>query len=153
MIIRQFKKGDENALWHVFYSAIHRVCSKDYSAEQVNAWAPHDLDTKLWASKMQSIRPFVVELNGKIVGYADLQDSGLIDHFFVHADFQRCGVGRFLMSEILNRAPSGKRLYSEVSHTARPFYEKFGFSFVKEQRVNIRNVILTNNIMEYSGDS
>lgn len=148
MIIRNFNIGDEDDLWEVFYSAIHQVCSNDYTEEKVNAWAPDDLESGVWTAKIRSIQPIVVVFNEKIVGYSDLQDSGLIDHFFVHGDYQGGGVGGMLMSEILDRGSSKKMLYSEVSHTARPFYEKYGFKFVREQQVKMRGVLITNNIME-----
>ena len=40
------------------------------------------------------------------------------------------------------------RFYSEVSITARPFYEKFGFKVAKEQTVEIRGQKLRNFVME-----
>lgn len=146
--IRKFKTGDENGTWDVFYSAIHQMCAKDYSKEQIQAWAPIDLDPSRWATKMHNIKPFIATLNDKIVGYADLQNDGKIDHFFVHGDHQAQGVARSLMGKIIQEAPIQQKLYSEVSHTAKPFYEKNGFKVVKVQAVNMHGVVLTNNIME-----
>ena len=40
------------------------------------------------------------------------------------------------------------RYFSEVSITARPFYEHLGFTVVKEQEVEMRDVKLTNYVME-----
>ncbi|MBF4353915.1 GNAT family N-acetyltransferase, partial [Vibrio anguillarum] len=37
---------------------------------------------------------------------------------------------------------------SEVSITARPFYEKFGFKVVKEQAIEVRGQKLQNFVME-----
>ena len=148
MTIREFEIGDEDGLWRVYYSSIHQVCCKDYSEEQIQAWAPADLDPAIWVSKMQSIKPFVAIAGKKIIGYADLQEDGKIDHFFVHGDHQSQGVGTILMKEIIAKSVNQKRLYSEVSHTAKPFYEKNGFKVVKVQQVNMRGVTLTNNIME-----
>lgn len=146
--IREFKIGDEDGAWKVFYSSIHQVCCKDYSTEQIQAWAPANIDSDIWASKMRSIKPFIAMVDEKIIGYADLQNDGKIDHFFVHGDHQAQGVGKSLMSKIFEESASNKRLYSEVRHTAKPFFEKNGFKVTKEQEVNIRGVTLTNNIME-----
>jgi len=60
MMIRQFFKGDEIALFRVFFSAVHEVASRDYTTEQVNAWAPADTDPQLWAARMRDLHPFVV---------------------------------------------------------------------------------------------
>ncbi len=123
IIVREFKIGDEEGLWTVFYSSIHQVCCNHYTEEQIKAWAPSDLDPAIWISKMQSIKPFVAVTDKKVIGYADLQEDGKIDHFFVHGDHQSQGVGQNLMNKILEKGANKKRLYSEVSHTAKPFYE------------------------------
>jgi putative acetyltransferase len=149
--IREFQVGDEEGLWEVFYSSIHQVCSNDYSQEQIQAWASTEIKKEFWSTKMQSIKPFVAVSQDKIIGYADLQDNGLIDHFFVHGDYQSKGVATSLMNTILKKGKGRKRLYSEVSHTAKPFYEKHGFHVVREQEVLMRGVALTNNIMERCG--
>lgn len=83
MDIRRIRPGEDRALFDVFYSAIHLAASRDYTPEQINTWAPEDLDHELWARKINDIRPFVAVIDGKIVGYADVQPSGYIDHFYV----------------------------------------------------------------------
>ena len=40
--------------------------------------------------------------------------------------------------------------YSAVSMTAKPFYEKFGFSVTKEQLVEVRGQIFKNFLMTRS---
>src|SRR5688572_10948166 len=83
LLIRRHKDGEESALFDVYHSAVHLIASRDYTPEQVQAWAPADLDPILWKTTIRNINPFVAELNGSIVGYADLQSNGYIDHFFV----------------------------------------------------------------------
>lgn len=41
MNVREFRAGDEAALFKVFYSAVYQVASRDYSPEQIQAWAKH----------------------------------------------------------------------------------------------------------------
>ena len=97
MLVRAFKTGDEPALQAVFYSAIHTIAANDYSLEQLDAWAPHRPDWDAWTARMQALQPFVAEADGRIVGYADLQASGHIDHFYVSGKYARRGAGRLLM--------------------------------------------------------
>lgn len=99
---------------------------------------------------MSSINPFIAQINGVIVGYSDLQSSGLIDHFFCHHSYQGSGVGKALMSHIFEKGKDRgiNRFHSEVSITAKPFYEHFGFLVVKEQSFEVRGQKLTNYIME-----
>lgn len=40
------------------------------------------------------------------------------------------------------------RYFSEVSITAKPFYERMGFKVVNDQQVDMRGVTLTNFVME-----
>jgi putative acetyltransferase len=146
LLIRDFKPGDEAALWDVFFTAIHRLAASDYNRAQLDAWAPAHRDLVRWATRMRQIAPFVAESEGKIVGYADLQADGYIDHFFVAPAFARRGVGSQIMQHILNVAlhRGTGRLYSNVSITARPFFERWGFLAESPQEVTIQGVILRN---------
>lgn len=150
MLVRAFKDGDEPALQAVFYSAIHTVAAKDYAPEQVDAWAPHRPDWEAWTARMQALRPFVAEADGRVVGYADLQASGYIDHFYVSGKFGRRGVGRLLMEALHARAGELglARLFSDVSLTAEPFFERFGFSVVERKSVVVGKVSLPTARME-----
>ncbi|HGS5672503.1 TPA: N-acetyltransferase family protein [Vibrio parahaemolyticus] len=148
--IRKYKESDARALWAIFYHTIRNVNIRDYSQEQVVAWAPDNFGPEVWQLKMNSIAPFVAEIDGDIVGYTDLQENGLIDHFFCHHEHQGKGIGRSLMEHVLN---VGKQqgiytFYSEVSITARPFYERLGFKVVQEQTVEVRGQKLRNFVME-----
>lgn len=148
--IRGYKESDANALWEIFYHTIRNINVRDYSQAQVEAWAPDSPDAEVWTNKMRSISPFVAEIDGKIVGYTDLQNDGLIDHFFCHYEYQGKGIGRRLMEYVLaeGQARGVKRFYSEVSITARPFYERFGFKVIEEQVVTLRGQKLKNFVME-----
>lgn len=147
--IRPYKPGEEAALFNVYHSAVHLVASSDYSAEQIHAWAPDDLDPGLWARKMQSIRPFVATLGGVPVGYADLQADGYIDHFFVSGAHPRQGIGSMLMNHLLETAAQRgiPELTSDVSRTAQPFYEKFGFTVVEQRLPQVRGMLIPNALM------
>lgn len=147
--IREYKEDDAPITWELFYNTIRKINSRDYSLSQVQAWASDKLDMAVWRKRMSGISPYIAELNGQVVGYADLQDDGLIDHFFCHAEYQGIGVGRALMEHILatGNAKGISRFYSEVSITAKPFYERFGFQVDKEQLVEMRGQKLTNFVM------
>jgi len=140
--LREFRPGDEPALRAVFESAIHDVAIRDYTQAQVDAWAPRQFDPDLWARRMQGIAPFVVERDGEIVAYADVQPNGYIDHFFVAATANGQGIGRRLMERIHERARELEiaELTSEVSRTAQPFYRHFGFEIVDRHVKEVRGV-------------
>lgn len=150
MKIRNYRAGDEASLWTIFYHTIRRVNIQDYTAEQVEAWALDAVNEAMWREKIEGIKPYVIEHEGKLIGYADLQDDGYIDHFFCHHDWQRRGVGSLLMQKIHDEANKRdiRRLYSNVSITAKPFFLAKGFEVVKEQSVTIRGQVLKNFYMQ-----
>jgi putative acetyltransferase len=116
---------------------------------QIEAWAPADLDRSLWETRMQGIMPFVIETDGVLIAYADLQDSGYIDHFFVSGDHPRQGAGRLLMETIHENAERQglNRLTADVSRTAQPFFEHFGFEVLEQRSPVIRGVVVPNALM------
>ena len=140
--LREFRVGDEPYLRLVFESAIHEVAIRDYSHAEVDAWAPRQFDPTLWARRMHGIAPFVVERDGEIVAYADVQSNGYIDHFFVAGAANGLGIGRRLMERIHDRARELgiDELTSEVSRTAQPFYLHFGFETIDHHVKEVRGV-------------
>jgi putative acetyltransferase len=145
--IQPYYSGVELELFEIFTSAIREVCIKDYSPEQISAWLPSEYRDDKWRERLEGINPYIAVYEGNISGYADMQDDGYIDHFFVGAKYQSQGVGNALMATLLEKSKSD-RAYSHVSLTARPFFEKKGFTVVKENTVNMRGVDLRNYLME-----
>lgn len=146
--IVNFEKGMEDELWKVYFSAIRMVCINNYSLRQIQAWAPDQFNMDVWAKKIQEINPFVAKIGSTVVGYADLQPDGLIDHFFVHGEHQSIGAGTMLMKSILQKGHHMEKLYSHVSITAKPFFKHYGFIVLKEQEIELRGEILINNVMQ-----
>lgn len=148
--IRQYKNSDAQTTWDLFYNTVRKVNICHYTYDQVQAWAPDVFKKKEWTQRMRRLNPFIAELNGVVVGYADLQSDGLIDHFFCHHQYQGLGIGAQLMQHILSEGHKNgiTRYYSEVSITAKPFYERFAFTVISEQTVQVRGQTLTNFMME-----
>ena len=147
--LRAFETGDAPALRTVFEFAIHGTARRDYTQRQVDTWAPRPHDPVAWAARMQGLAPFVALIDGRIVGYADLQASGLIDHFFVAAKSNGQGVGGCLMRRILARAGELglAALTADVSLTAQPFFARFGFEVVEHRVFELRGVEMRNAAM------
>jgi putative acetyltransferase len=151
IVLKPYQQEDASFLAGIFFNTIHIINAKDYSAQQIAAWAPPAaLETEGWIKKWQKRSPLVAVLEHKIVGFAEFEASGHIDCFYCHHEYQGCGVGSFLLEEIERQAKKTqiKRIYVEVSITAKPFFEARGFRVVKEQLVEIRGVRLTNFVME-----
>ncbi len=147
--IRPFAPGDEPALHQVYFSAVHETASKDYTPEQINAWAPASFDGARWAEHIQTIQPFVLEAAGVIVAYADVQPDGYIDHFFVSGPHGQRGFGTLLMRHLLDtaRARGLPALSADVSRSAQPFFAQFGFVVVEHRTPVVRGVAIPNALM------
>ncbi|TMX31311.1 GNAT family N-acetyltransferase [Vibrio rotiferianus] len=148
--IRRFESGDEETLRTLFYYTVRKICINDYTDAQVSAWAPNIYVAEDWNKKIALLNPFVVLLDGQVVGYADLQPDGYVDHFFCHWQHQGKGVGTALMQQLIAEGARNfnHRLYANVSLTAKPFFERHGFIVAKQQSVDIRGQTLTNFLME-----
>ncbi|MGQ2978798.1 MAG: GNAT family N-acetyltransferase [Polaromonas sp.] len=146
MLIRNFRPGDAPLLRTVFHSSVHQLAARDYTPEQREAWAPPDHDAAQWAARLQANQPFVAELDGALAGFADLQDSGYIDQFFVAPACAGRGVAKALMARIHQSAASRgiTALFADVSLTAEPFFIKSGFAIERRQQVERAGVVLAN---------
>jgi putative acetyltransferase len=150
MHVRPYHPDDAPGLLALFKDSIRRVASHDYDAAQVAAWASDDIDPTVWAARFEG-RFVRVALDSTILaGFAELEPAGHVDRFYVSADHQRRGVGRMLMMALLveARRVGLRRLYSEVSITARPFFERFGWTVLAGQTVVVRGVAFVNYRME-----
>jgi GNAT superfamily N-acetyltransferase len=148
--IRPYSTDDLNEVVVLFGRSVRDIAGRDYSGEQVEAWAPGQPDMALWGNRLASGTVLVAEVAGRVAGFARLEDSGSIDLLFVCPEVERQGVASALMEEILAKARAlgiGK-LAAEVSVTARPFFESQGFKVVRDQSVLRRGVTLRNHLME-----
>lgn len=98
---------------------------------------------------MRTLRPFVVEVDGEIAGYADVQPNGYIDHFFVSGNYPGQGVGTLLMNSIHGEARQLDidELTSHVSKAAEVFFLRQGFQIVERVFPVRRGVVLQNALM------
>jgi SAM-dependent methyltransferase/heme-degrading monooxygenase HmoA/ribosomal protein S18 acetylase RimI-like enzyme len=150
--IRKYQVSDADDLAKIYYNTIHKICSKDYTGEQLNAWAPSDLVENYsgWKEKLAKIKPLIAVVDNKIVGFAEFEDNGHIDCFYIHHQFQGKKIGSKLIEEIekIAKQKNLPRIYAEVSITAKPFFENKGFKVSKKQKVLIRGEELNNFVME-----
>src|SRR4051794_76673 len=104
LLIRRYEATDAGDTWQVFRAAVHGTASRDYTPEQIQAWAPPTVDEARWHKRRSAARTYVACLNGAVVGFSDFTDDGLLDMLFVHPDVGRRGVARALITHILREA-------------------------------------------------
>ncbi len=150
MRVRTYEIGDTKQIVQLFYDTVHEINIRDYTKAQVDAWAPKDIDVESWTKNLSSKFTFVAEEGETIAGFGELEANGHIDCFYCHKDFQRQGIGRIILGQIDAKAINLglKKLFTEASITAKPFFESQGFMVVKKQEVERRGQKFINFAME-----
>jgi putative acetyltransferase len=153
--IRQPVEGDVSQITQLFFDTIQNINIKDYSKEEVDDWSSWNTDTDKWLERIQEQYFVLAEINNQIVGFSSLAEDGYLDFMFVHKDFQGQGIASALLSDIEHQASeqNNEFIYSDVSITAKGFFEKKGFIVKRQQLkkskkkelVNFRMIKKSNN--------
>lgn len=146
MIVREYRSEDCEELLRLFYETVHAVNARDYTKEQLDAWATGKEDAARWDASLRAHYALVAEESGKIVGFGDIDKTGYLDRLYVHKDFQGRGIASALCDRLEKRAEG--KIVTHASVTAKPFFERRGYRAVREQRVERNGVFLTNYVME-----
>jgi len=146
--VRNYSPLDLDAVIDIFLRAIREVASKDYNQAQIDAWA--QVDRAAWGKRRLSRPTWVALLGQALVGFTDLVADGHLDMMFVCPAHQGIGVASLLLKTVEAAAKSQglSRLFTEASITAKPFFEKRGFSIQAPQWVSKRGQALANFRME-----
>lgn len=145
MNIRRYEEKDLDAVLQLFYDSVHAVCARDYTKEQLFAWADGNPNRAEWNASLSKNETYVAEENGTVIGFADLENKNYLNRLYVHKDFQRQGVAAALC-EILEQSAVGD-IVVHASITAKPFFVKRGYIEKQKQRVLRRGVWLENYVM------
>ena len=145
MIIRKYVDNDFKKVAKLFYETVHTVNAKDYTAQQLNAWAGSADSLKARREVLLKQYTLIAEICGEIVGFGSIDKSGCLDFLFVHKDFQRRGIATALCNE-LEKGFAVIKTFASI--TAKPFFESRGYIVVKAQEVERFGVKLKNYEME-----
>ena len=126
--IVDYEEGMLDEMMQLFYDTVHTINARDYRKEQLNGWAPLNIDKRFWEQRLKKNVCKVAFINDVMVGFTELVDEH-VETMYVHKDFQRRKVAANLIDELLQIAfeRNYNILTTEASLTARPFFEAFGF--------------------------
>ena len=113
----------------IFFDAVHNGTTDVYSIEQREAWDRSAPNPTGWQHKFKDTVGFAADMGDKLVGFMTLDTDGYIDLAFFRADLSGRGIGRSLYYLIEAHAISDgtKRLTTEASKKAKPFFERMGW--------------------------
>lgn len=145
--IRAAQQSDVIELRDLYKNTVLEVNSRDYSQEEVEDWASCGDDLSN-IGKMIETHYFIVAVDQRlqIAGFSSITSQGYLHSMFIHKDFQGKGIATLLLKEIEQYAIANgiMRITSEVSITARPFFEKWGYTVEVEQKRKANQLYLTN---------
>lgn len=145
--IRIALNTDIEEIQSLYRNTVLVINRRDYSQAEVEDWASCGDDLSK-IEDMIKTHYFIVAVNrqSEIVGFSSITPQGYLHSMFVHKDFQGKGIATMLLEEIERYAITAGivQITSEVSLTARPFFEKKGYVVEGEQKRKANQLSLTN---------
>lgn len=136
MLIHPFLPADAEPTLALFRHTVNR---RDYSEEEVAAWLrEEDVTPDMWLDSFTGKAAFLaIDDNGALTGFVDCKpQTGLIDRLFVAAHRQGEGIGSALLAQAEAAIESSVPTFTVyASLTARPFFERSGYTVVTPNRV------------------
>ena len=146
MRLRKYRSEDWEEVMELFRGTVHSVNSADYTEPQLDAWAPKDMDLPGLKNRLLNTYAVVAEKDGVIVGFGNADVAGYFDCIYTHKDYQGMGIATLIADDIEKYlVRNGVQIVTtDASITAKPFFEKRGYTADKEQSVECRGQYFTN---------
>lgn len=144
---RKATHEDIPTLKDLFRETVTTVNLGDYTCEETADWASCMDSRARWEELIDGMHVIVaIAPSDRIVGFAAINDEGYLHSMFVHKDCQGQGVATFLLGIMEEYAKRNgiNEITSEVSITARPFFERKGYTVIAEQKVRANKLYMTN---------
>ncbi len=150
MRLRKYDSDDCAVLAELFYNTVHNVNVIDYTKDQLHAWATGSINLSDWDISFLKRNTIIAEMEGKIVGFGDMDSNGYLDRLYVHHKYQRRGIATAIV-EALEEQAMAKGIFfftTDASTTANPFFEHHGYYPVRKNVVVRNGIELMNVTME-----
>ena len=144
------EEKDIPEMQHLFRSTVLNVNLRDYTKGEVADWASCGDDLLHW-KELLSQHHFIgaFDEQDNMAGFSSMNKEGYLHSMFVHKDMQGRGVATQLLSEVekMAKAYGVTEITSEISLTAKSFFEQKGYKVVKSQKCRANQLELTNFVM------
>ena len=149
MQIRRATIADMDEIAQLYRDTILTVNSKDYTKEQIEAWASTYDNQEGWVRRMEEQFFYIAKIENKIVGFASIDKFGYLDLLYVHKDYQKLGIAKKLEAKLEEVARENEvaEISVQSSITAKPFFEHQDYKVTGEKHKLVNNVAFINTIM------
>lgn len=152
MIIRPFRPGDADALSDLYRRSVEAIGPRDYSPEQVAAWASLTPSAERLRALAADGRATLVAVDADHapLAFGDLEPDGHIHFLYCAPEAAGIGIVAALYAGLERRARVAgmARLYSEASEAARRFFLRQGFAVLARRDFEIAGVPIHNYAVE-----
>ena len=155
VILRKYRAADAEVLAALAREAIGSV--KFYTDGQKKAWASGFADPAALDLRLRSTRTLVAEADGRALGFGNLDVAfgctacvaAELDCLYVDPEHRGQGIGRALVAalEEIARQSFVTLLTVYASEDAKPFFERLGYTEVRDNEVERSGVMLKNYLM------
>lgn len=148
--IRALEEKDILEMQELYRSTVLNINIKDYTYEEVEDWASCGDNLERW-KELISFNYYIgaFDKQNRLVGFSSMNKNGYLHSMFVHKDCQCKGIATQLLSAVekIAKEYGVKEIKSEVSFTARAFFEKHGYQIERIQKRKANKLELTNFVM------
>ncbi|MDQ6730546.1 MAG: GNAT family N-acetyltransferase [Actinomycetota bacterium] len=149
MELRPYADHDATATRWVFERAVRITASRDYTTQQIDAWAPvkwGSTESVTWAAARAEATTIVAVDHAEVVGFSNLVQGSLLDMLYVDPRVSRRGVASALIGHIMSlaRKSGAAELETFASLTARPLFERLGFVIVEQRAPIVHGIAISN---------
>ena len=151
-MVKRYQYSYLNDIINLIYDTIDNINIKDYNIEQINAWKSGFRNKLNLNNSFERNYTVVFEQDNIIKGFGECNYNGYLDKIYIHKNFQRKGIATILINDIENeikiKNKNLKKIYSFVSITAKPFFEKMNYKVISKRCVKRNNIQICNFEME-----
>ncbi|MDY8134385.1 GNAT family N-acetyltransferase [Aquimarina sp. 2201CG5-10] len=141
--------ADLPLMQRLFYETVTTYGSKIFTKAEIKIYSRLATNTSYWHKKFNEDFIYNAKINGEIIGSFSMDKSGVIEYIFVHQNYLGQGIasGLYKTIEEVARTYDIKTLTTQVNLLTRSFFEKNGFTIVK----NATQVVGGEDVISYSG--
>lgn len=150
--IRRYEAGDSGALADLYRRSVEQIGPKDYTREQVEAWAALGPSAAQIEARSRDGRITLVAVDDadRPVAFGDLEPDGHIAYLYCAPEAAGQGVAAALYDRLERTARDRgiKQLHAQASEAARRFFLAKGFAVVARRDFEISGVPIHNYAVE-----